>query len=124
MLTNLLTASQIVRTSRLFWSVPDATKFYAEHRGKFYFPRLVASMTSGPCMALALAGPDAIQRWRQMLGPTKVYEGKWEEPHPVGLRAQYGVSDTRNGFHGSGEWPLGYYGSGDHRLMIVPSPLP
>lgn len=52
-------------------------------------------------MALALSGPDAIQRWRAMLGPTKVYRGKWEEPHPVGLRATYGLGDTRNGFHGS-----------------------
>ncbi|CAO1628314.1 unnamed protein product [Parajaminaea phylloscopi] len=91
----------IVRTRRMFWTEEEAREFYGEHTGKFYFPRLVAAMTSGPFLALALAGPDAISRWRALLGPTKVYRGKWSEPHPVGLRALYGISDTRNGFHGS-----------------------
>ncbi|CAO1619847.1 unnamed protein product [Jaminaea pallidilutea] len=91
----------IVRTTKQFWTRQEAADFYKEHEGKFYYPRLVASMSSGPSMALALAGPNAIERWRAMLGPTKVYRGKWEEPHPVGLRAMYGISDTRNGFHGS-----------------------
>lgn len=54
-------------------------------------------------MAMALAAPDAIVKWRAMLGPTKVYRGKWEQSQPVGLRARYGIGDTRNGLHGSGE---------------------
>lgn len=56
-------------------------------------------MISGPSLALALYGPNAIKRWRAMLGPTKAYMGKWEEP--ASLRARYGLGDTRNGFHGS-----------------------
>lgn len=94
---------EIVQAQRLFWTTHQAKEFYAEHEGKFYFPRLIAGMTSGPFMALAVAGPDAIRQWRQMLGPTKVYRGKWEQPSPVGLRAVYGIGDTRNGLHGSGE---------------------
>ncbi|CAO1618592.1 unnamed protein product [Sympodiomycopsis kandeliae] len=92
---------EIVRSTRLFWTPEQAATFYSEHQGKFYFPRLLAGMTSGPFMALALYGDDAITRWRQILGPTKVYKGKWQEQHPVGLRAIYGIGDTRNGFHGS-----------------------
>ena len=56
-------------------------------------------MISGPSMALALYGPDAIKRWRSMLGATKAYKSKWEDPQC--LRARYGLGDTRNGFHGS-----------------------
>ncbi|GAA6000403.1 hypothetical protein JCM10207_007998 [Rhodosporidiobolus poonsookiae] len=90
---------EIVRSKRLFWRAEDAEQFYGEHKGRFYFPRLVQHATSGPFVALALAAPDAIQRWRALIGPTHVYKGQWERPET--LRAQYGLSDTRNGFHGS-----------------------
>lgn len=94
---------EIARTTRVFWTPAQACEFYAEHAGRFYFPRLIAGMTSGPFVAMALSGDDAIRQWRAMLGPTKVYRGKWEEEQPVGLRAAYGIGDTRNGLHGSGE---------------------
>lgn len=87
----------VVRQKRLFWKTEEAEAFYAEHKGRFYYDRLIAGMTrfdvfllslcrprmlmyalplysfSGPSMALALAGPNAIQEWRAMLGPTKAY---------------------------------------------------
>ncbi|GAA6007135.1 hypothetical protein JCM11491_003018, partial [Sporobolomyces phaffii] len=88
---------EIVRTKRIFWREKDAKQFYGEHEGRFYFPRLVQHATSGPFVALALCGPDAIKRWRTLIGPTHVYKGQWEAPET--LRAKYGLSDTRNGFH-------------------------
>lgn len=63
----------VVRQRRIFWKTSEAEDFYAEHRGKFYYDRLIAGMTSGPSMAMALAGSDAIARWRSLLGPTKAY---------------------------------------------------
>lgn len=89
----------VARSKRLFWTSADAHNFYAEHRGKFYYDRLILGMTSGPSLALALYGPQAITRWRAMLGPTKAYKAKYENPSC--LRARYGLGDTRNGFHGS-----------------------
>ncbi|UZJ53949.1 hypothetical protein CBS101457_003269 [Exobasidium rhododendri] len=88
-----------VRQKRLFWKQSEAEEFYKEHEGRFYYDRLISGMTSGPSIALALAGPDAIKQWREMLGPTKAYRAKWESPG--GLRARFGLGDTRNGFHGS-----------------------
>lgn len=35
----------IVRQKRLFWKTEDAERFYAEHKGKFYYDRLIAGMT-------------------------------------------------------------------------------
>ncbi|KAM0747341.1 nucleoside diphosphate kinase [Meredithblackwellia eburnea MCA 4105] len=87
----------IVRSKRVFWSEKDAEEFYGEHKGRFYFPRLHAS--SGPFLALALSAPTAIPLWRSLIGPTHVYKGQWKNPET--LRARYGQSDTRNGFHGS-----------------------
>ncbi|GAA95247.1 uncharacterized protein L969DRAFT_294999 [Mixia osmundae IAM 14324] len=89
----------IARTQRHHWTIEEAQAFYAEHDGKFYFPRLVASATQAPMMALALAAPSAITKWRQLMGPTHVYKAQWT--HPTCLRARYGISDTRNAFHGS-----------------------
>ncbi|KAL8276587.1 hypothetical protein RQP46_011010 [Phenoliferia psychrophenolica] len=93
------TGLEIVRSKKIFWKEKDAEEFYGEHAGRFYFPRLVQHATSGPFLALALSGPSAIQTWRTLIGPTHVYKTQWT--HPETLRAKYGLSDTRNGFHGS-----------------------
>jgi len=50
-------------------------------------------------IALALEGDDVIARWRALIGPTKVSRVKFEQPDC--LRHDYGISDTRNAFHGS-----------------------
>lgn len=89
-----------VQSQWIQWSAGDAAQFYAEHEGRFFFPRLVAGMSAGPALALALSGPDVIRRWRALLGPTKAYRAKYEAPSS--LRARYGLTDTRNAFHGSG----------------------
>ncbi|TKY89638.1 hypothetical protein EX895_001423 [Sporisorium graminicola] len=89
----------VARSRRLFWTSTDAHAFYSEHRGRFYYDRLILGMISGPSLALALYGPNAIARWRTLLGPTKAYMSKYTHPHS--LRARYGIGDTRNGFHGS-----------------------
>ena len=48
----------------------SAEKFYGEHRGKFFFPRLVSFMSRGPTLALILEKEDAISNWRKLMGPT------------------------------------------------------
>lgn len=35
----------IVRNKRLFWKEEEAHAFYAEHKGKFYYDRLILGMT-------------------------------------------------------------------------------
>ncbi|SAM84744.1 related to Nucleoside diphosphate kinase 6 [Ustilago bromivora] len=89
----------VARSKRLFWTSSEAHAFYAEHRGRFYYDRLIIGMISSPSLALALYGPNAIKEWRAMLGPTKAYRAKWEDPQC--LRSRYGLGDIRNGFHGS-----------------------
>ncbi|KAI5476612.1 nucleoside-diphosphate kinase [Pseudohyphozyma bogoriensis] len=98
---NVIKASglEIVRTKKLFWRPSEAAQFYAEHAGRFYAPRLISHAASGPSLALALYGPSAIKDWRALIGPTHVYKSQWLQPDT--LRAKYGLSDTRNGFHGS-----------------------
>ncbi|KAI9474935.1 nucleoside diphosphate kinase, partial [Coemansia mojavensis] len=74
-------------------------KFYAEHLGKPFYPRLISYMTSGPILALALTKQGAIREWREMIGSTRPAQMRIENPRT--LRAQFGLTDTRNSFHGS-----------------------
>ena len=53
-------------------------------------------MSSGPIIVLALEAPDAISRWRQLMGATDPAEAD-----PGTLRREYGTSIDRNATHGS-----------------------
>jgi nucleoside diphosphate kinase len=47
----------------------SAEEFYAEQKDEPFFDDLVAEMTSGPMLVLCLVKENAIQAWRDMLGP-------------------------------------------------------
>lgn len=59
---------------------------------------------SGPMRAYVLAREDAICHWRELMGPTKVFRAR--HTFPTSIRAQFGLTDTRNTTHGSGEISL------------------
>lgn len=61
--------------------------FYSDHVGQPYFESLVASMISGPSLALCLAREDAVEKWREMLGPKEVPVALEEAPES--LRAKF-----------------------------------
>ncbi len=74
----------------------QAEGFYGVHRERPFFPNLVAFMTSGPCVVMALEGDNAISRWRQLMGSTDSTKA------PAGtIRASFGTSMERNAVHGS-----------------------
>ena len=47
-----------------------AGEFYAEHRGKPFFAGLVEFMTSDVVTGLELVAENAVEKWRQLIGPT------------------------------------------------------
>lgn len=84
----------------------QAEAFYEEHRGRFFYNRLVTYMSSGSVHAHILALPsnsshdtNAIKIWRGLMGPTKVMKTRYS--HPDTIRGSFGLSDTRNCSHGS-----------------------
>ncbi|XP_020893204.1 thioredoxin domain-containing protein 3 homolog isoform X2 [Exaiptasia diaphana] len=78
----------------------QAENFYSEHKDTEYFDQLVNNMISGPMMALCLAREDAVEGWRELLGPKEVEVAKEEAPES--LRAQFQVEDSPiNPLHGS-----------------------
>ncbi|XP_072003720.1 nucleoside diphosphate kinase 6 [Engystomops pustulosus] len=89
----------IVRSRELQWRAKDCQHFYEEHAGRFFYQRLVEFMSSGPVRAYILAHEDAIQLWRKIMGPTKVYRSRITAPDTI--RGHLGLTDTRNTTHGS-----------------------
>ena len=102
-----------VRAMRLAHLTKDeAAGFYGVHREKPFFDSLTEFMSSGPVVLLALEAPDAIARWRRLMGATDPAQAERET-----LRREFGVSIERNATHGSdatdtAAFELGYFFSG------------
>lgn len=62
-------------------SAEQCSDFYSEHYGKKFFPSLVNFMVSGPIVALVLAKDNAIQQWRELIGPTNSAYAKESQPN-------------------------------------------
>ncbi|CAD5120997.1 DgyrCDS9541 [Dimorphilus gyrociliatus] len=89
----------ILQRRKVHLTPEQASEFYAEHYGKLFFPSLIAYMSSGPIVAVALSKDKAISHWRQLLGPTSTFKAR--DTNPDSLRAIYGTDDQRNALHGS-----------------------
>jgi len=73
-----------------------AEGFYYVHRSKPFFSSLVTFMTSGPCLLMVLEGPDAIIRWRTLMGATDP-----QKAMPGTIRRDMATSIEQNIVHGS-----------------------
>ena len=73
-----------------------AKKHYAEHEGKPFFNDLVEYICSAPIIALALSGPNAVQKSRSLIGKTNPLESE-----PGTIRGDFGLEISRNLIHGS-----------------------
>src|SRR3979411_3262010 len=61
---------QIRAMRRVHLSKREAEGFYAVHRERPFFGSPTAFMSSGPAIVLVLEAPDAIKRWRTLMGAT------------------------------------------------------
>src|SRR5947209_2894179 len=60
----------IAAMKQMKMDVDRARRHYGEHEGKPFFQGLVDFITSGPLVALAIEGEDAIAGCRQIMGAT------------------------------------------------------
>jgi nucleoside-diphosphate kinase len=86
-----LRGARLLRITR-----PLAQRHYAEHRGKPFFGDLVSFISSGPVLALAVRGEDAIAGVRTMMGPTHP-----KDAAPGTIRGDFATLLTENIVHGS-----------------------
>jgi nucleoside-diphosphate kinase len=99
-----------VRAMRMIHlSKADAEGFYDVHREKSFFGGLTDFMSSGPCVVMCLEAPDAIRKWRDLMGATNPANAA-----PGTLRQEFGASIDNNATHGSdapetAAFELGYF---------------
>jgi nucleoside-diphosphate kinase len=103
---------QIRAMRRLQLSTRQAEGFYAVHRARPFFASLAAFMSSGPVIVLVLEAPDAIKKWRTLMGATDPAKAD-----PGTLRKDFGESIERNATHGSdgpdtAAFEIGYFFAG------------
>jgi nucleoside-diphosphate kinase len=90
-------AGFVIRAARLVKLTPaKAEAFYAVHRERPFYRSLVAFMSSGPALALALERDDAVARLRAVIGATDPAEAA-----PGTVRRLYAESKERNAIHAS-----------------------
>jgi len=87
---------QIRAIRKLHLSKRQAEGFYAVHRERPFFASLTEFMASGPAIVVVLEAPEAIKKWRTLMGatdPAKADTGT--------LRKEFAQSIERNATHGS-----------------------
>jgi nucleoside-diphosphate kinase len=87
----------------------QAEGFYAVHRERPFFGSLTGFMSSGPVIVLALEAPDAIRKWRTLMGATDPAKADANT-----MRKDFGTSIEHNATHGSdapdtAAFELGYF---------------
>ena len=87
---------QIRAMRRIHLTKAQAEGFYTVHRERPFFASLTAFMSSGPAIVMVLEAPDAIQKWRMLMGATDPAKAE-----PGTLRKEFAQSIERNATHGS-----------------------
>jgi len=103
---------QIRAIRRLHLSKAQAEGFYAVHRERPFFKSLTEFMASGPAIVVVLEAPDAIKKWRTLMGATDPAKAD-----PGTLRKEFAQSIERNATHGSdapetAAFEIGYFFAG------------
>jgi len=86
-----IVAAKMLRLSR-----EQAEGFYAEHKGRPFFPALIDFMTSGPVTVQVLEGENAVVKNRELMGATNP-----QNAEPGTIRADFAESIDANAVHGS-----------------------
>jgi len=87
---------KIVAAKMVKLSKAQGEKFYLVHKDKPFYHDLVNFMISGPIMVIVLQGENAVEKTRQIMGPT---DHKKAAPHTI--RAKFATNIERNAVHGS-----------------------
>ena len=77
-------------------SLKLAEAHYSVHKERPFYPDLIEFITSGPVVAMAWNGEEAIAASRKLIGATN-----WEDAEPGTIRADFARSIDQNIIHGS-----------------------
>jgi nucleoside-diphosphate kinase len=87
---------RIVAQRRILMTRPQAEAFYSVHKARPFYGELVEFMTSGPVVVQVLEGPNAVIKYREVMGATNPADAA-----PGTIRKLYALSVGENSVHGS-----------------------
>jgi nucleoside-diphosphate kinase len=87
---------RIVAMNQMTMSRDLAERHYAEHEGKAFYEELVSFITSGPLVAIAFEGEQAVVAARQVIGATNPLEATTGS-----IRGDFAIEVGKNMVHGS-----------------------
>jgi len=87
---------KIVASKMIHLSKEKAEGFYAIHKDKPFFDKLINFMISGPVIVQVLEGDNAISKNREIMGATNPDEAKNGT-----IRKDFAISIDENAVHGS-----------------------
>ena len=74
----------------------DAETFYEIHKERPFYPNLIKFITSGPVVAMAFQGLNAVKKTRGLVGSTNPVDAA-----PGTIRGDFGLDIGRNLIHAS-----------------------
>lgn len=77
-------------------SLIQAEQHYGEHKGKAFYDKLIAYITSGPVVVALVEEENAIEKVRSLNGATNPADAEEDT-----IRALYGIDNTKNSVHAS-----------------------
>jgi nucleoside-diphosphate kinase len=87
---------RIVAQRRIRMTDAQAKKFYEVHKERPFYGELVEFMTSGPVVVQVLEGPNAVAKYREVMGATNP-----EQAADGTIRKLFARSVGENSVHGS-----------------------
>jgi nucleoside-diphosphate kinase len=87
---------RIVAQRRIRMTNAQAKTFYEVHAERPFYGELVEFMTSGPVVVQVLEGPNAVAKYREVMGATNP-----EQAAPGTIRKLYANNVGENSVHGS-----------------------
>ena len=87
---------RIVAQRRIKMTQEQAEDFYDVHRERPFYGELVEFMTSGPVVVQVLEAPNAVARYREVMGATNP-----EQADAGTIRRLFALSVGENSVHGS-----------------------
>lgn len=99
---------RVVGLKMLQMSKEQAGRHYNEHKDKPFFSELVEFITSGPLVAMAIEGENAVKVVRTMMGATNPIDAL-----PGTIRGDFALNMSNNVIHGSDS-----VGSAERELAI------
>ncbi|KAI9207247.1 nucleoside diphosphate kinase [Polychytrium aggregatum] len=90
---------KVMQREEVSFTSESAIQLYEHHKQQPWFEDAIIHLSSEPVICLVIKGDDAINGWREMIGPTDPAEAR--EQFPMSIRALYGTDIVKNAVHGS-----------------------